>query len=78
VHPSASRRLLKLGGRTAFFRSTVAPGLSGKVHRPAVRLRPRAVASTLPLDALMGAAGYDALDIMNVTPDFITTGPRTG
>jgi hypothetical protein len=36
------------------------------------------VASTLPLDALMGAAGYEALDIMDVTPDFITTGPRTG
>jgi hypothetical protein len=66
----ACRRLLKPGGGTAFFTIIVTPGLSRKAHRRAARLGPRAVASTRPLDALMNAAGYVDLEVVDVTADF--------
>jgi hypothetical protein len=69
----ASRRLLKPGGRTAYTTIAVAEGLSRSDHRRAVRMGPRAVTSTAPIDALMETAGFEEIEITDVTADFIET-----
>jgi hypothetical protein len=61
------------GGRTAFFTIVVAQGLSGRAHRRAVRLGPRAVASIRPVEQLMDQAGYVDVALNDVTADFLDT-----
>jgi hypothetical protein len=65
--------MLRLGGRTAYLTIIVSPGLTKAAHRRAVRLGPRAIASTRPLDALMTAAGFIDVEITDVTEEFLAT-----
>jgi hypothetical protein len=65
--------MLKPMGRTAYLSIIVAPGLTKSAHRRAVRLGPRAIASTRPLDALMSSAGFVDVDVTDVTQDFLDT-----
>jgi cyclopropane fatty-acyl-phospholipid synthase-like methyltransferase len=69
----ACRRLLKPRGRLAFFTIVAAPGLSTSEHRRAVRLGPRATDSTRSVDVLMGAAHFAAVEVADVTGDFLHT-----
>jgi hypothetical protein len=55
----------------AFLTITVSPGLSKADHRIAVRLGPRATASTRPLDVLMNAAGFTDMEEIDVTESFL-------
>lgn len=57
----------------AFLTIIAAPGLSRSEHRRAVRLGPRATDSTRPIEALMEAARFDALDVTDVTSSFLET-----
>jgi cyclopropane fatty-acyl-phospholipid synthase-like methyltransferase len=63
--------LLRPAGRIAFLTIIVSPGLSKTAHRIAVRLGPRAIASTRPLDALMTAAGFRDVEVTDVTESFL-------
>lgn len=63
--------MLRPGGRTAFLTIIVSPGLSKSDHRIAVRLGPRAIASTRPLDVLMTAAGFTDVEVSDVTESFL-------
>ena len=67
----ACRRLLKPGGRTAFTTIVVSDDLSKSEHRRAARMGPRAVTSTRPIGDLMEAAGFEAIEVGDVTQDFI-------
>ena len=69
----ACRRLLRPEGRIGFSTIVVPDGLSKKAHRRAVRLGPRAVASTRPLIELVDAAGFVDVEMIDVTDDFSTT-----
>jgi hypothetical protein len=69
----ACRRLLRPEGRIGFSTIVVPDGLSKKAHRRAVRLGPRAVASTRPLTELVDAAGFVNVETIDVTDDFSTT-----
>jgi hypothetical protein len=55
----------------AFLSIIVSPGLSKWDHRIAVRLGPRAIASTRPLDVLMKAAGFTDVQEIDVTKSFL-------
>ena len=72
----ASRRLLRPGGRTAYFTIFPAPGLSKRDHRRAVRLGPRAVRSSKDQEELLEAAGFTRIIVMDVTQDFLETARR--
>jgi hypothetical protein len=67
----ACRKILRPGGRTAFLTITVSPGLSKSAHRIAVRLGPRAIASTRPIDVLMNAAGFIDVEVVDLTESFL-------
>jgi cyclopropane fatty-acyl-phospholipid synthase-like methyltransferase len=69
----ACRRLLRPGGRLAFFTITVAPGLDEDEHRRAVRIGPRAVSARREADALMTQAGFTNVETEDVTQEFETT-----
>jgi hypothetical protein len=64
---------LKPWGRTAFTTIVVSDGLSKSEHRRAARMGPRAVTSTRPLGVLMEAAGFEGIEVGDVTQDFIDT-----
>jgi hypothetical protein len=72
----ACRRILRPGGRTAFFTIFVSPGLSKRDHRRAVRLGPRAVASNRPQSGLVAAAGFTEVEDIDVTGEFLETARR--
>jgi hypothetical protein len=72
----ATRRLLRPGGRTAYFTIFVAPGLSKRDHRRAVRLGPRAVRSSKEQAELLQAAGFVRPEVIDVTKDFLETTRR--
>jgi hypothetical protein len=55
----------------AFLTIIVSSGLSKGDHRIAVRLGPRAIASTRPLDVLMNAAGFIDVVEIDVTRSFL-------
>ncbi len=55
----------------AFLTIIVSPGLSKWDHRIAVRLGPRAIASTRPLDVLMNAAGFTGVEEIDATESFL-------
>ncbi len=67
----ACRRILRPGGRTAFFTIVVAPGLSKRDHRIAVRLGPAAIKMNAPIDDLMRRAGFTEIEVTDVTEDFL-------
>ena len=69
----ACRRLLRPGGRTAFFTIFVARGLSAPEHRRAVRLGPRAVASRESPEELLHKAGFAEVEEFDVTPEYLRT-----
>ena len=69
----ACRRLLRPGGRTAFFTITVTEGLSPALHRRAVHQGPRAVASSRPQPALLRRAGFTDVVATDVTDDYLQT-----
>ena len=66
----ACARLLRPGGRTAFFTITVADGLDPGAHRRAVRAGPRAVASRHTMGDLLRRAGYGRVRERDVTEDY--------
>lgn len=49
------------------------PNLSKAQHRRAARLGPRAIASSRPVDELMTAAGFDRVQVDDVTAAFLAT-----
>jgi len=72
----ACRRLLRPGGRIAYFTIFTTPGLSKRDHRRAVRLGPRAVASRREQAELLQAAGLVEVLETDVTADFLETARR--
>jgi hypothetical protein len=69
----ACRRLLRPGGRTAYYSIFVTPGLSKGAHRRAVRLGPRAVGAHRVQPELLKAAGFDEVVATDVTMAFLET-----
>ena len=69
----ACRRLLRPEGQIAFATIAIAPDLSKKDHRRAARLGPRSVSSTRPIGDLVGAAGFEEVEVTDVTKDFVET-----
>ena len=57
----------------AFSTIVASPGLSRSEHKRAVRLGPRATNSTRPIDALMGAARFEAVRVTDETSSFLET-----
>jgi hypothetical protein len=72
----ACRRLLRSGGRIAYFTIFTKPGLSKRDHRRAVRLGPRAVVSRREQAELLDAAGIAEVVETDVTADFLETARR--
>jgi len=70
----ASRRLLRRGGRTAFFTIHPAPGLPEPLYRRALRAGPSATATRRrsPAD-LLHAAGFTQILVEDVTAAFHDT-----
>jgi hypothetical protein len=68
----ASRRLLRPGGRTAFFTIQPTPGLSPRLRRRAHRDGPVAVASHLTARELLEGAGFVDVEETDCTPEFVT------
>jgi hypothetical protein len=68
----ASRRLLRPGGRTAFFTIHPTPGLSPRDRRRAHRDGPVAVASHLTGRELLERAGFVDVEEIDCTPEFVT------
>ena len=60
----------------AFFTIFVTTGLSKPDHRRAVRLGPRAVASTRAQPELLARAGFADIDDVDVTGEFLETAHR--
>jgi hypothetical protein len=69
----ACRRILVPGGRTAFFTIFAPLGLSKRDQRRAVRLGPRAVASSRSPSELVAAAGFIDVDEVDFTDEFLQT-----
>lgn len=57
----------------AFFTIVMSPGLSKPQHRRAALVGPPAVASTGPVDEQMSAAGFDRVQVVDVTEQFLAT-----
>jgi hypothetical protein len=69
----ACKKLLRPGGRTAFVTIEVAEGLDKKDHRRAVRIGPRAVASTKEAGQLLVQAGFTEVEVIDLTTEFERT-----
>ena len=72
----ACRRLLRPGGRTAFFTVHVTAGLSKRDHRRAIGAGPRAVVSRRDHRSLLQAAGFIEIEERAVTDEFLATAER--
>ena len=68
----ASRLLLDVGGRTAFFTIHPAPGLSPSRRRRAHHDGPVAVAAHLPHRELLERAGFIDIEEIDCTAEFAT------
>jgi hypothetical protein len=68
----ASRRLLRPGGRTAFFTIHPTPGLNPRLRRRAHRDGPVAVASHVSGRELLERAGFVDVDETDCTAEFVT------
>jgi hypothetical protein len=69
----ANRRVLRPGGRLAFYTIAVAPGLPADDHRRAVRCGPPAVGTRSDYLSLLRSAGFVELDEVDVTADYLET-----
>lgn len=69
----ACRRLLRPGGRTAFFTITVTDGLPAQRHRRATRAGPRAVTTPHPTVDLLRRAGFVDVGETDVTEAYLQT-----
>ncbi|GEL20250.1 hypothetical protein [Pseudonocardia asaccharolytica] len=69
----ASRRVLRPGGRTAFFTIHVAPGLSPAARRRAAEAGPPAVTSHGNYRNLMRSAGFVEVEEHDVTAAYLET-----
>lgn len=69
----ACRRLLRLGGRLAFYTILVSPGLSKTHHRRAVQAARTEVASRQEYQAMLRSAGFVQIVEMNVTAEYLRT-----
>jgi hypothetical protein len=67
----ASRRLLRPGGRTAFFTIHPTPGLPTRLRRRAHRDGPVAVASHLSARELLERAGFVDVEETDCTAEFL-------
>jgi hypothetical protein len=68
----ASRRLLRPGGRAAFFTIHPTPGLNPRLRRRAHRDGPVAVASHLSGRELLERAGFVDVEETDCTSEFVT------
>jgi hypothetical protein len=68
----ACARLLRHGGRTAFFTIHAAPGLTVSQRRLVSRHGPPAVASRRAHRQLLEAAGFDEITQTDYTDEFVT------
>lgn len=68
----ASRRLLRRGGRFAFFTISIADELSAAEHRRAAAAGPPSPDGP-DLTPLLARAGFDAIRAVDVTADYLTT-----
>jgi cyclopropane fatty-acyl-phospholipid synthase-like methyltransferase len=69
----ALNRLLRPGGRLAFFTIFVAPGLAPAARRRARRSGPRAVATRSDHQRLLAGAGFVDIDERDATAEFART-----
>ncbi len=69
----ACRRILRPGGRTAFFTIHPATGLTATQRRRASRDGPIAVATARPHRQLLEAAGFSQVTETDYTPEFAAT-----
>ena len=70
---TASRRVLKPGGRTAFFTIHVAPALSPSARRDFARSRSFHAYSPSPVTDLLATAGFADIEERDVTPAYLHT-----
>ena len=63
--------MLRPGGRLAYLTIVLASGLSKSQHRVGVRLGPRAVAATDSDLGLMLRAGFEDVELSDVTAEFL-------
>lgn len=69
----ACRRLLRPGGRVAYFVIHVAPELSASGHRRAVLAGPRAVDSRRQPGELASQAGFTEVEEIDATTEYLQT-----
>ncbi|MFC5993804.1 hypothetical protein ACFQE5_06205 [Pseudonocardia hispaniensis] len=69
----ASRRVLRPGGRTAFFTIVVAPGLSPAGRRRAAQAGPPAVTSRGRYRDMLWSAGFVEVEEQDVTATYLDT-----
>ena len=70
----ACRRVLRSGGRIAYYNIFITPGLAKRLHRRALRAGPPAVASRGISQAdLLLRAGFKSVTETDLTADFLKT-----
>ena len=70
----ACRRVLRPGGRIAYYNIFVAPGLPERLYRRALRAGPPAVASRgISQHDLLLRAGFRSIQETDLTAEFLTT-----
>lgn len=69
----ASHRILKTGGTTAFFVIAVSDEATGAQREEAVVAGPPHVDTDLAYPDLMKAAGFDQVEVLDVTTEYLAT-----
>ncbi len=69
----ASRRVLRPGGRIAFYSIFIAPELAAREHRRALRCGPPAVATSSDYRSLLNSAGFVDIEEVDVTAAYLDT-----
>jgi hypothetical protein len=69
----ACRKVLRPGGRIAYFTIFITPGVTKRQHRKAVRLGPRAVGAKMDQRELLAASGFVQISVKDVTGEFLQT-----
>lgn len=70
---SASHRVLRVGGRTAFHTIEPAAGLTGAARRRARSVGPPAVAVRTTYQSLLRSAGFTEIDAVDLTAEYHAT-----